>query len=133
MHVFSQYLPCLAQAFEVLEAMEKDSGVKLAALNVDGGMTANELMLQFQSDIANTLVSRPAILETTAVGAAYAAGLAVGFWKVSDVSGAHGLVVTSSSLTLTTEVYVSAGYCPVLRILKSCRRNGKWTNSGRPA
>lgn len=77
--------PC-SQALEVLEAMEKDSGVKLAALNVDGGMTANELMLQFQSDIANTLVSRPAILETTAVGAAYAAGLAVGFWKVSDVS-----------------------------------------------
>ena len=61
--------------------MELDSGVKLAALNVDGGMTANELMLQFQSDIANTPVNRPAILETTAVGAAYAAGLAVGFWK----------------------------------------------------
>ena len=69
------------QTREVLDAMESDSGVKLTALKVDGGMVFNELLMQFQSDILKVPVVRPKVAETTALGAAYAAGLAVGFWK----------------------------------------------------
>jgi glycerol kinase len=69
------------QTREVLDAMESDSGVKLTALKVDGGMVFNELLMQFQSDILNVPVVRPKVAETTALGAAYAAGLGVGFWK----------------------------------------------------
>ena len=69
------------QTREVLDAMEKDSGVKLSALKVDGGMVFNELLMQFQADILDVPVVRPKVAETTALGAAYAAGLAVGFWK----------------------------------------------------
>jgi glycerol kinase len=72
------------QTREVLEAMESDSGVKLTALKVDGGMVFNELLMQFQSDILDVPVVRPKVAETTALGAAYAAGLAVGFWKDYD-------------------------------------------------
>ena len=69
------------QTREVLDAMEKDSGVKLTSLKVDGGMVFNELLMQFQSDILNVPVVRPKVAETMSLGAAYAAGLAVGFWK----------------------------------------------------
>jgi len=69
------------QTREVLDAMEKDSGVTLTALKVDGGMVFNDLLMQFQSDILDVPVVRPKVAETTALGAAYAAGLAVGFWK----------------------------------------------------
>lgn len=72
------------QTREVLDAMEKDSGVKLTTLKVDGGMVFNELLMQFQADILNVPVIRPKVAETTALGAAYAAGLAVGFWKDYD-------------------------------------------------
>jgi glycerol kinase len=72
------------QTREVLDAMETDSGVRLTALKVDGGMVFNELLMQFQSDILNVPVIRPKVAETTALGAAYAAGLAVGFWKDYD-------------------------------------------------
>ena len=72
------------QTCEILDAMEKDSGVKLTALKVDGGMVFNELLMQFQSDILNVPVVRPKVAETTALGAAYAAGLAVGFWMDYD-------------------------------------------------
>lgn len=72
------------QTREVLDAMEKDSGVKLSSLKVDGGMVFNELLMQFQSDILNVPVVRPKVAETTSLGAAYAAGLAVGFWKDFD-------------------------------------------------
>jgi glycerol kinase len=72
------------QTREVLDAMEKDSGVKLTALKVDGGMVFNELLMQFQADILDVPVIRPKVAETTALGAAYAAGLAVGFWKDYD-------------------------------------------------
>ncbi|MGC8691152.1 MAG: glycerol kinase GlpK [Caldisericum sp.] len=72
------------QTKDVLEAMNKDSGVKLAALKVDGGMVYNELLMQFQSDILNVPVIRPKVAETTALGASYAAGLAVGFWDNLD-------------------------------------------------
>jgi glycerol kinase len=72
------------QTREVLDAMEKDSDVELAILKVDGGMVFNELLMQFQSDILNVTVIRPKVAETTALGAAYAAGLAIGFWKDLD-------------------------------------------------
>jgi glycerol kinase len=72
------------QTREVLDAMEKDSGVKLTALKVDGGMVFNELLMQFEADILDVPVIRPRVSETTALGAAYAAGLAVGFWKDYD-------------------------------------------------
>ncbi|MBA2418431.1 MAG: glycerol kinase GlpK, partial [Nocardioidaceae bacterium] len=72
------------QSRDVAEAMEKDSGVTLEVLKVDGGVTANELCMQIQSDILGVPVSRPVVAETTALGAAYAAGLAVGFWQHTD-------------------------------------------------
>jgi glycerol kinase len=72
------------QSREVIDAMNADSGVPLTALKVDGGMVANELLMQFQADILNVPVIRPVVAETTALGAAYAAGLAVGFWAGED-------------------------------------------------
>jgi glycerol kinase len=68
------------QTFDIVEAMNKDSGVALNKLKVDGGMVVNDLLMQFQADILNVPVIRPSITETTALGAAYAAGLAVGYW-----------------------------------------------------
>jgi glycerol kinase len=74
------------QTREVLEAMEKDAGVTLSILKADGGMVYNELLMQFQADILNVPVVRPRISETTALGAAYAAGLATGFWQnIEDI------------------------------------------------
>ncbi|GGS25031.1 glycerol kinase GlpK [Actinokineospora fastidiosa] len=72
------------QTREVIDAMNADSGVPLTALKVDGGMVANELLMQFQADILGVPVIRPVVAETTALGAAYAAGLAVGFWESED-------------------------------------------------
>src|SRR5205085_5978214 len=69
------------QTREVVEAMAQDSGVDLNVLRVDGGMVENDLLMQFQADILDRPVVRPAVKETTALGAAYAAGLAVGFFK----------------------------------------------------
>jgi glycerol kinase len=75
------------QTRDVLEAMEKDSGIPIKELRVDGGMVANELLMQFQADQLGVPVVRPRVTETTALGAAYAAGLAVGYW-----SNRHDLV-----------------------------------------
>ncbi|MBO0850631.1 MAG: glycerol kinase GlpK [Pseudonocardia sp.] len=72
------------QSKDVAEAMEKDSGVHLDVLKVDGGVTANDLCMQIQADVLGVPVSRPVVAETTALGAAYAAGLAVGFWSSTD-------------------------------------------------
>jgi len=69
------------QTRDIVEAMNRDSGVALSKLKVDGGMVVNELLMQFQADILNVPVIRPEVSETTALGAAYAAGLAVGFWS----------------------------------------------------
>ena len=68
------------QTREVVDAMAADAGAPLAALMVDGGMTANNLLMQLQADVLGVAVVRPKIAETTCLGAAYAAGLAVGFW-----------------------------------------------------
>ncbi len=72
------------QTREVLEAMEADSGVRLSVLKVDGGMVFDELLMQFQADLLDVPVVRPRVAETTALGAAYAAGLAVGYWNGTD-------------------------------------------------
>jgi glycerol kinase len=80
------------QSKEVVDAMNADSGVELSSLKVDGGMVVNELLMQFQADILGVPVIRPTVAETTALGAAYAAGLAVGFWsQVEDLRENWGL------------------------------------------
>ncbi|MGP1529366.1 MAG: glycerol kinase GlpK [Treponema sp.] len=81
-HIVRATLESIAyQTKDVLSAMEKDSGIQLKALKVDGGAAANNFLMQFQADILNVPVHRPQVLETTALGAAYLAGLAVEFWK----------------------------------------------------
>lgn len=86
-HLIRATLESLAfQTRDVLEAMEKDAGQKLSLLRVDGGACANNLLMQFQADILGVPVQRPRIFETTALGAAFLAGLATGFWKMSDIS-----------------------------------------------
>jgi len=73
---------------EVLQAMEADSGLSIKELRVDGGATANNMLMQFQADILKTRVIRPEVTEVTALGAAYLAGLATGFWSnTDDISG----------------------------------------------
>ena len=85
-HLIRATLESLAfQTKDVLMAMEKDAKKPLRTLRVDGGASANNLLMQFQSDILKTNVERPAIIETTAMGAAYLAGLAVGLWKKKDL------------------------------------------------
>jgi glycerol kinase len=69
------------QVREVLESMQRDAGITLPELRVDGGMVANDLLMQFQSDMLGRVVVCPRVTETTAQGAAYAAGLAVGYWE----------------------------------------------------
>ena len=87
-HIARATLESIAyQTYDVLKAMEVDAGLPIAELRVDGGATVNDLLMQFQSDILSVKVLRPAIIETTALGAAYLAGLAVGFWSsVEEIS-----------------------------------------------
>jgi len=85
-HLIRATLESLAyQTKDVLSAMEKDSGITLKSLRVDGGAVANNLLMQFQADILGVGVDRPALTETTALGAAYLSGLAVGFWNKEDI------------------------------------------------
>jgi glycerol kinase len=80
------------QTREVLDAMTKDSGVAITELRTDGGMVVNELLMQFQADILGVPVVRPKVIETTALGAAYAAGLAVGYWQsTADITANWGV------------------------------------------
>jgi len=72
------------QARDVIEAMRVDGAAELTSLNVDGGMAVNDLLLQIQADVTGLVVSRPAVVETTALGAAFAAGLALGTWRGID-------------------------------------------------
>ena len=84
-HIIRATLESLAyQTYDVLGAMEADSGIRLTALKVDGGASANNLLMQMQADINQAPVNRPTCVETTAMGAAYLAGLAVGYWKSKD-------------------------------------------------
>ena len=84
------------QTYDVLKAMEADSGIKLSALKVDGGASANNFLMQFQSDILNTEVRRPRCVETTAMGAAYLAGLAVGYWSSKEEVPGAGLFLSAN-------------------------------------
>ena len=72
------------QTMDIVNAMQKDAGISLAELKVDGGASRNNLLMQFQADILGTSVIRPQVTETTALGAAYLAGLAVGYWESID-------------------------------------------------
>jgi glycerol kinase len=84
-HIARAALESIAyQTLEVLKAMEADSGAQIAQLRVDGGATANNLLMQFQADILKTTVVRPEVTEVTAIGAAYLAGLAIGYWSDID-------------------------------------------------
>lgn len=84
-HIIRAALESIAyQSMDLIKAMEEDSGLKLSTLRVDGGATANNFLMQFQSDILGADVQRPVVTETTALGAAYLAGLAVGFWESKE-------------------------------------------------
>ena len=72
------------QTNDLLKAMRRESGLAIDTLRVDGGAAANEFLLQFQADISNVALERPACIETTALGAAYLAGLTTGFWKEQE-------------------------------------------------
>jgi glycerol kinase len=87
-HIARATLESIAfQTNDVLKAMESDAGIPIAELRVDGGATVNDLLMQFQSDVLSVKVIRPEVIETTALGAAYLAGLAVGFWQsIEDIS-----------------------------------------------
>ncbi|MBA4398314.1 MAG: glycerol kinase [Anaerolinea sp.] len=100
------------QTREVLDAMKADSGVQLTTLKVDGGMVKNDLLMQFQADILDVPVVRPVITETTALGAAYAAGLAVGYWKDLDsLRGQWGVDRQwSPTMNHTTRNHLYAGW-----------------------
>ncbi|MEJ0018663.1 MAG: glycerol kinase GlpK [Acetobacteraceae bacterium] len=83
------------QTLDVIEAMQRDAGIPISTLRVDGGMVVNALLMQFQADILDVPVLRPRTIETTALGAAYAAGLAVGYWRdTDDLRGNWGVTRT---------------------------------------
>ena len=95
-HVVRATLESLAyQTCDVLRAMQEDAGIRLTDLKVDGGASANNFLMQFQADVIQTPVLRPACIETTALGAAYLAGLAVGFWTDQEEIVANGTTFTS--------------------------------------
>ena len=84
-HIARAALESIAyQTMDILKAMEKDAGISIKELRVDGGATVNDLLMQFQADVLNTTTIRPKIVETTVMGAAYLAGLAVGFWESQE-------------------------------------------------
>ena len=89
-HIARAALESIAyQSADVLAAMERDAGITLAELRVDGGATANNLLMQFQADLLGVPVVRPKVAETTALGAGYLAGLAVGYWRDAADVGAN--------------------------------------------
>ena len=98
------------QTREVVDAMNADSGVALTALKVDGGMVHNELLMQFQSDVLGIPVIRPKVAETTALGAAYAAGLAVGFWDALEELRANWVRTRRWTPAMDDTTLASAGF-----------------------
>src|SRR5688572_5053539 len=85
-HIIKATLESLAyQTKDILNAMEEDAGIKLAALKVDGGASANNILMQFQADILGTPVERPEVIESTAMGAAYLAGIQIGMWEKESI------------------------------------------------
>lgn len=103
-HIARATLESIAyQTYDVLKAMESDAGLPIKELRVDGGATVNDLMMQFQCDILSVKVLRPEVIETTALGAAYLAGLATGFWKDIDSIAAQWKVDAIFSPQMTNE------------------------------
>jgi len=100
------------QTREVLEAMTKDTGIAVKELRTDGGMVVNELLMQFQADILNVPVVRPKVIETTALGAAYAAGLATGFWAGTE--------------ELVRNWAVDKRWTPAMEAARRSRLNAEW-------
>jgi glycerol kinase len=112
-HIARAALDSIAyQTMDVLKAMEADSGIAIKELRVDGGATANNLLMQFQSDILNTNVLRPIVTETTALGAAYLAGLAVGFWDSIEAIAAQWKIdqTFESGMDETTREHLTKGW-----------------------
>ena len=108
-HVVRATLESLAyQTADVLEAMQKDAGIGLTALRVDGGASANDFLMQFQSDVIGVPVERPACIETTALGAAFLAGLAVGYWTNQAELKANAAGLTTFSPALVPEARAQA-------------------------
>ena len=91
------------QVYDVAKAMERDLGSSIKSLNVDGGASANNFLLQFQADILNTEVVRPKVVETTALGACYLAGLAVGYWKNIDEIKANKQIERTFTPTMSDD------------------------------
>lgn len=103
-HLIRATLEALAyQTHDVLKAMQEDSGIRLTELKVDGGACMNNFLMQFQSDILNVRVDRPVVTETTALGAAYLAGLAVGYWKSKEEVSEHWAISRSFKPSMTEE------------------------------
>jgi len=117
------------QTRDVLEAMQQDAGLKLSALRVDGGASANSLLMQFQADILGTPVQRPVVQETTALGAAYLAGLAVGFWKDQNELQAYWTLDREFRPDMATEQRerLYAGW------KEAVQRSLRWEKTGKPA
>lgn len=113
------------QVMDVLKAMEADAGVPISELRVDGGATVNDLLMQFQSDILNTTVIRPLITETTALGAAYMAGMAVGYWnglhEIEEYWKANSIF--KPSMNTETRDHLTKGW------LRAVRTTQAWTES----
>ena len=108
-HVVRATLESLAyQTADVLEAMQKDAGIGLTALRVDGGASANDFLMQFQSDVVGVPVERPACIETTALGAAFLAGLAVGYWANQAELKENAAGLTTFSPALASEARAKA-------------------------
>lgn len=103
-HIIRAALESIAyQSMDLIKSMEEDSGLKLSTLRVDGGATANNFLMQFQSDILGADVQRPVVTETTALGAAYLAGLAVGFWSSKEEIAKNWAIDTTFKADMETE------------------------------
>jgi glycerol kinase len=123
-HIARAALEAVAyQTMEVVRAMEQDSGIPMRSLRVDGGMVVNQMLMRFQADMLNVPVVRPRVLETTALGAAYAAGLAVGYWNGLDDLRANWEVAETWTPTM------AAGQRDALTKSwsKAVRRSMDWT------
>lgn len=121
-HIIRATLDSLAyQTKDVLSAMEQDSGIRLQALRVDGGAVSNNLLMQFQADMLGVSVERPKLTETTALGAAYLAGLSVAFWSKQQILNHSQLdTVFEPSMEEETRTKLYKGW------KKAVRRTMEW-------
>jgi glycerol kinase len=103
------------QTMDVIKAMELDTAMEIHELRVDGGASANNLLMQFQADILNIPVIRPKVVETTALGAAYLAGLAIGFWRSID--------------EIKNQWQVDNSFTPSIPVEKADTLKAKWANA----